>query len=99
MFVTSSANTLKFDHEKCVNCDMCIIVCPHAVFARNGDVFVKNHDNCMECGACLLNCPTDAIEVDAGVGCAAAMMWAAINGKSEVSCGASMAKEKDSCCR
>lgn len=86
MFQSSEANTLKFDPDKCVNCDMCIIVCPHAVFARNGDVYVDSHDDCMECGACLLNCPTDAIEVDAGVGCAAAMMWSAIKGEKEESC-------------
>ena len=28
----------------------------------------------MECGACALNCPQEAIEVNAGVGCAAAII-------------------------
>jgi hypothetical protein len=43
----------------------------------------------MECGACQLNCPTSAIAVDSGVGCAAAMIVAALTGKKEcaASCG------------
>jgi ferredoxin len=41
----------------------------------------------MECGACQLNCPTDAITVDSGVGCATAMMIAAVKGKKEPTCG------------
>jgi hypothetical protein len=41
----------------------------------------------MECGACQVNCPTDAISVDSGVGCAAAMIRAALTGKKEVTCG------------
>jgi NAD-dependent dihydropyrimidine dehydrogenase PreA subunit len=67
---------------------MCTVVCPHAVFALNGrQASVVHRDACMECGACQLNCPTGAIEVESGVGCAAAMMLAALTGKSEASCG------------
>ena len=32
---------------------------------------------------CKLNCPTGAITVDSGVGCAAAMILAAVTGKKE----------------
>ena len=32
----------------------------------------------MECGACALNCPVQAIEVQSGVGCAWAMISAAL---------------------
>jgi len=32
----------------------------------------------MECGACAMNCPTDALTVQAGVGCAAAVINAAL---------------------
>jgi ferredoxin len=42
---------------------------------------------CMECGACQLNCVTGAIHVESGVGCAAAMIQAALKGQKEVSCG------------
>jgi ferredoxin len=41
---------------------------------------------CMECGACALNCPTEAIEVNAGVGCAAAIIMSWVTGKAP-SCG------------
>jgi ferredoxin len=41
----------------------------------------------MECGACQVNCPTNAISVESGVGCAAAMILAALTGKKEATCG------------
>ncbi len=80
-------NTLKFNRELCNNCIMCTSVCPHAVFERNnGKVNLTYPSNCMECGACQLNCPTGAISVDSGVGCAAAMIKAALTGKKEATC-------------
>jgi NAD-dependent dihydropyrimidine dehydrogenase PreA subunit len=86
--IRSNINTLEYYPEKCINCGMCIAVCPHAVFAPNGKaVEVVRHEACMECGACQLNCPTGAIAVDSGVGCAAAMIYAALTGKNEPTCG------------
>jgi hypothetical protein len=41
----------------------------------------------MECGACQVNCPTHAIAVESGVGCAAAMICAALTGQKEATCG------------
>ena len=82
------ANTLKFNQALCNNCRMCTSVCPHAVFERNnGIVALVRPENCMECGACQLNCVTGAITVDSGVGCAAAMIAAALKGKKETTCG------------
>ena len=67
--------TLKLNKEKCTGCGTCLDVCPHAVFQMNGrHVEIRNRDACMECGACSLNCPTEAIFVQAGVGCAAAVI-------------------------
>lgn len=50
----------------------------------------------MECGACERNCPTKAIRVDSGVGCAAAMIRAALTGRKEVTCGCD--DDTPSCC-
>lgn len=78
--------TLELNEEKCVKCGMCLIVCPHAVFRMNAkNVVIENRDACMECGACAQNCPTDAIAVKTGVGCAAAVINAAL-GRNSSSC-------------
>jgi NAD-dependent dihydropyrimidine dehydrogenase PreA subunit len=83
-----ATNTLKYDRELCSNCGMCSTVCPHAVFAAGEDAAeLLNAGACMECGACQKNCPTGAITVDSGVGCAAAMIMAALTGQKEACCG------------
>jgi ferredoxin len=82
MFNSYTETTLRYDPELCINCDMCSIVCPHAVFTHGEKVAVlANPLACMECGACMVNCPVMAIYVDAGVGCASAMINAALRGK------------------
>jgi NAD-dependent dihydropyrimidine dehydrogenase PreA subunit len=84
------SNTLQYNPELCNGCRMCSTVCPHAVFAQNGRLAqLVRPTKCMECGACQRNCPTGAIMVDSGVGCAAAMMLAALRGKKEPSCSVS----------
>jgi NAD-dependent dihydropyrimidine dehydrogenase PreA subunit len=81
-------NTLRFDRELCTDCGMCILVCPHEVFApRNGKVHLARPTACMECGACQLNCPFEAVTVDNGVGCASLLMWQAVTGRKQASCG------------
>ena len=88
MFKVSVVNTLQYNPDLCIGCELCIIVCPHAVFALNGRVAqLVRPEGCMECGACQLNCPTGAIMVDSGVGCAAAMIHAALTGKKDPTCG------------
>lgn len=88
MFDSYTINTLQYNPDLCINCGMCSTVCPHGVF-HNGERTAQLVDQkaCMECGACQLNCPTGAIRVENGVGCAYAMMWSAITGKKEVTCG------------
>lgn len=84
-------NTLRYNPAFCTNCEMCIAVCPHAVFAT-GDRVVRlvRPEACMECGACQRNCLTGAITVESGVGCAAAMIRAALTGRKEVTCGSTV---------
>ena len=83
----NDVSTLKYDMDKCIGCGMCMAVCPHAVFEKSeGKAQIADKDSCMECGACALNCPAEALEVNAGVGCAAAIIMSWFTGK-EPSCG------------
>lgn len=91
----SRINTLAFSAERCINCGMCSAVCPHGVFVSGDNVVrVVRPDACMECGACQLNCPVGALTVDSGVGCASAMINAALRGLPEPTCGG----DTESCC-
>ena len=88
--------TLSLDTEKCIGCGRCTAVCPHGVFdIADRKAQITDKDLCMECGACAKNCPADAIAVDAGVGCAAAIIYSWFTGK-EPTCGCS--DDGDSAC-
>jgi ferredoxin len=81
--------TLAMHEEKCIGCGMCLNVCPHAVFGMNGSIraYIRDRDACMECGACSLNCPAEAITVQSGVGCAAAVMNVILGRNDAPCCG------------
>ena len=77
---------LQLDRDKCTGCRMCLAVCPHSVLLMdNGHARITDLDACMECGACARNCPSQAISVQAGVGCAAAVINSAL-GRDGSSC-------------
>lgn len=86
--------TLRLSVEKCIGCGRCAEVCPHGVFSVNGKAKIEDRDGCMECGACAKNCPANAITVDAGVGCATAVIMGWLTG-SEPSCDCSSG---EGCC-
>lgn len=79
--------TLKVSPDQCTGCGMCLDVCPHGVLAvEDRRVRIVNRDACMECGACSRNCPVSAIAVDAGVGCAAAVINSMLNRQGGACC-------------
>jgi len=91
--------TLELYPDRCTGCGRCLEVCPRAVFAKNSKtVRIVDRDRCMECGACMMNCSFGAIRVNAGVGCAAALINGLIRG-GEPQCGCDgSSASKPSCC-
>ncbi len=97
--------TLEMNTKKCTGCGMCLDVCPHQVFKLTGKkAAIVDRDACMECGACSRNCPAGALTVQAGVGCAAAVINSLL-GKNggECCCGPqtvdrTSAKSSGCCC-
>ena len=82
-----NVSTLRMNDEACTGCGLCLEVCPRAVFARNnGKATIVNRDACIECGACQRNCAFGALNVIAGVGCAQAVMNAALGRKGSACC-------------
>jgi NAD-dependent dihydropyrimidine dehydrogenase PreA subunit len=92
--------TLKLFADRCTGCGRCIEVCPHTVFAKNGKtVHIVDRDRCIECGACMMNCAFGAIQVNPGVGCAAAIINGLITGgEPQCGCGGSSDASECSCC-
>jgi len=98
MIYLKNVSTLKFKAENCTGCLRCIEVCPRKVFEENGKkVRIIDADRCMECGACMMNCAFDALEVDKGVGCAAAVIIGALRG-TEPSCDCGPSSGSGCCC-
>jgi ferredoxin len=81
--------TLNLSEEKCIGCSMCVDVCPRGVIGMNGvgRAWIQDRDACMECGACSRNCPTGAFSVQAGVGCAAAVINTMLGREGSICCG------------
>jgi NAD-dependent dihydropyrimidine dehydrogenase PreA subunit len=98
-----NGQSLILDAGKCFGCEMCINVCPHNVFEMiSGKAVIKNRDYCMECDACKINCPVGAIEVNVGMGCAAAIINGILH-KTAPDCGCTTSdvtssERKKACC-
>jgi len=91
-----NVSTLQLDAAGCIGCALCTMVCPHGVFRlEDGKAEIIDRDLCMECGACAKNCPVGVISVQAGVGCASAIIYGWLTG-NEPSCDCS--GDSGSCC-
>ena len=76
-----NVTTLNYTSEKCAGCGRCVEVCPQGVFEmQDKRARITDKDLCMECGACARNCDFGALSVNAGVGCAAALINSMITG-------------------
>ncbi len=94
----SGVASLNLSMDRCTGCGTCIEVCPHGVFRLEGKkAVVVDKDLCMECGACMNNCAFGALNVDKGVGCAAAIINSIISG-GEPTCGCSGESKTGGCC-
>ncbi len=100
--------SLRLDSDKCTGCGRCMEVCPHGVYERvEGKAVQTGRDRCMECGACAQNCSYEALEVEAGVGCAFAIINSMLyggapscdcSGAESVGAGGSAGSSGASCC-
>jgi len=89
-----NVSTLTLDTDICTGCGKCTEVCPHRVFEiAENKALITDKDLCMECGACAVNCPANALNVSAGMGCAAAVIMGWFTGE-EPSCDC----ESGGCC-
>jgi NAD-dependent dihydropyrimidine dehydrogenase PreA subunit len=89
--------TIELDVNKCNGCQLCKMVCPHAVFEIvEKRAKIVDRDACMECGACALNCSEGAITVNSGVGCATAILVGSARG-TEPTCSYSTEEKTSSC--
>ena len=92
----TNVTTLEYFVDKCAGCGRCVEVCPQGVFEmRDKRAAITDKDLCMECGACAKNCDFGALAVNAGVGCAAAIITGMITG-GEPTCDCS--GSSGSCC-
>jgi len=83
--------TLQLDEQKCIGCGLCSVVCPHGVLeVADRKARIIDRDACIECGACAGNCPVEALRVNAGVGCASAIIHSWLTGEEpNCDCGGS----------
>lgn len=52
------------DHDKCVMCLRCFLVCPDGVIDKSGDKLEIDYDYCKGCGICAHECKVKCIEME-----------------------------------
>ena len=97
MVYLEGVSTLAVDRELCTGCGVCVTVCPQEVLEiEDGSAEILHLDACMECHACATNCEPEAITVQYGVGCAAAVINAALGRQGDCCCVAPSESESRS---
>ncbi|MDM8534601.1 4Fe-4S binding protein [Clostridiaceae bacterium HSG29] len=51
------------DHEKCIHCLRCFLVCPDGVIDKLSENLEIDYDYCKGCGICAYECPVKCIEM------------------------------------
>jgi len=51
------------DHDKCINCLRCFLVCPDGVIDKSGEQLEIDYDFCKGCGICAFECKVGAIRM------------------------------------
>lgn len=51
------------DKAKCINCGMCLAICPVGSVYCEGNEFKISYDFCKGCGICAAECPKKAIDM------------------------------------
>lgn len=61
------SETVVWDEAKCVQCGLCLSLCPRGVFQRDADWKIRvDVEACRPCGRCSDACPTQAIQAPRG---------------------------------
>jgi dissimilatory sulfite reductase (desulfoviridin) alpha/beta subunit len=51
-----------WEKDKCINCKLCLNICPTQALESREDHYVLDLDKCILCGLCIRNCPVNACE-------------------------------------
>ena len=61
------SETVVWDEAKCIQCGLCLSLCPHDVFQRDADWKIRaDVEACRPCKRCSDACPTQAIQAPRG---------------------------------